>query len=238
MGKKGGDTRVKRQMAPGFWGIKRKQSQFVLRIRPGPHPKNRSYPLGMILRDILGLAGTMHEAQKIVHAGKVLVDGVTRYDVNFAVGLMDVIDLAATGQSYRLVPKNSKPLVPIQIESGEKSVKLVKVTHKTMTKGKKLQYGFHDGKTVLSDKDLAVGDTCIIQLPDAQITNHIKFEKNCLVIIISGENAGKIGKVEDLREGLFSLPTRALVSIEDRSVELPVDMVMAIGSEKPVIKVS
>jgi small subunit ribosomal protein S4e len=107
-----------------------------------------------------------------------------------------------------------------------------------MTKGKRLQYGFHDGKTVISDKNFAVGDTCIIQLPDAQITDSIKFEKNCLALIISGENAGKIGKVDDLREGLFSLPTRALVSIEDRSVELPVEMVMAIGSDKPVIKVS
>ncbi len=238
MGKKGGDSRVKRQMAPSFWNIKRKQSQFVLRVRPGPHPKNRSYPLGMVLRDVLGLASTMHEAQKIVLAGKVMVDGITRYDVNFAVGLMDVIELAVTGQSYRLVPKGSKPLVPIAIESSEKSVKLVKITHKTMTKGKRLQYGFHDGKTVISGKNFAVGDTCIIQLPDAQITDSIKFEKNCLALIISGENAGKIGKVDDLREGLFSLPTRALVSIEDRSVELPVEMVMAIGSDKPVIKVS
>jgi len=44
MGKKGGDTRVKRQMAPTFWAIKRKQSQFVLRVKPGPHPKHRAYP--------------------------------------------------------------------------------------------------------------------------------------------------------------------------------------------------
>lgn len=228
---------MKRQLAPVFWNIRRKESQFVVSVKPGPHPKRLSYPLGMVLRDVLGVAATMLEAQRILVAGKVKVDNIVRRSPNFAVGLMDTIELS-TGQTYRMVPKDSTLLVPVSIDESEKTVKLSKVTSKTSVRGKKIQYGFHDGKTKISDKVLRVGDTCLIELPQAEIKDHLKFEKGCTVLIITGENAGKIGKVEDIRDGIFSLPKRALVTFEQRSVELPVEMVMAVGAEKPIIRVN
>jgi small subunit ribosomal protein S4e len=237
MGKKGGDTRVKRQLAPTFWTIKRKESQFVLRVKPGPHPKNKAYPLGMVLRDVLKVTNTMHESERVLNEGKVKVDGVVRRDPNLAIGLMDVVELA-TGQAYRMVPKSSLLLSSIPIDDSEKGAKLVKVTSKTTIAGKKIQYGFHDGKTLISDQKLKVGDSCIIELPKIRIKDHIAFEKGSTALIITGENAGGIGKIEDIRDGVFSLPKRALVSFGDRSVELPVEMVIVVGSDKPVIKVS
>ena len=237
MGKKGGDTRVKRQMAPGFWNIRRKESQFVMRVKPGPHPKNKSYPLGMVLRDALHIAKTQQESKVLLSGGKVKVDGVVKHDANLAVGLMDVVELA-TGQAYRLVPKDSELLVTVPVEDAEKTVKLAKITSKVTTKGKKLQYGFHDGKTLITDAKMKVGDTCVLALPEAKVKEHIKFEKGSMALIISGENAGKTGKIEDIREGVFSLPTRALVTFEERQVELPVEMVMVVGADKPVIKVN
>jgi small subunit ribosomal protein S4e len=237
MGKKGGDTRVKRQLAPTFWAIRRKESQFVLRVKPGPHPKDKAYPLGMVLRDVLKVTRIMHEAEQVLNEGKVKVDGVERRDPNLAVGLMDVVALA-TGQAYRMVPKGSLLLTSIPIDDSEKGTKLVKVTSKTTIAGKKIQYGFHDGKTLISDQKLKVGDSCIIELPEVKIKDHIAFEKGSTALIITGENAGGIGKIEDIRDGVFSLPKRALVSFGDRSVELPVEMVIVVGSDKPVIKVS
>jgi small subunit ribosomal protein S4e len=237
MGKKGGDTRVKRQLAPTFWAIKRKESQFVLRVKPGPHQKHRAYPLGMVLRDVLKIASTMHEAERILNASEVKVDGVMRRDSNLAVGLMDVIELG-TGQVYRMVPKDSELLTSVAIEDSEKGVKLVRVTSKTTIKGKKIQYGFHDGKTLISDQKLKVGDACVIDLPKVQVKSHIAFEKGATALIITGENAGRVGKIEDIRDGIFSLPKRALVSFDGKSVELPVEMVMVVGKDKPVIKVN
>jgi small subunit ribosomal protein S4e len=236
MGKKGGDTRVKRHMSPNFWAIKRKQSQFVIRVNPGPHSKQRAYPLGMVLRDVLNVASTGHEAYRILKADKVKVDGIVRRDPNFAVGLMDVVELAM-GQAYRMVPKNSALLAPIAIEDSEKGIKLIKITSKTTITENKLQYGFHDSKTLISDQKLKVGDTCVIDLPEVKINNKIAFEKGSTVLIITGENAGRLGKIEDIKDGIFSLPKRALVSFDDKSVELPVEMVMVVGTDKPVIKV-
>jgi small subunit ribosomal protein S4e len=226
-------------MAPRFWNIKRKQGRFALKVKPGPHSKDKSYPLGIALRDVLQLAHTMSESAKIAHAGKVKVDGITRKSVNFGIGVMDVLELAATGMSYRFVPHESRLLVPISItDENEKHVKIVKVTSKGMTKGGRLQYGFHDGKTLISDQTMKVGDSCVVQLPDVKIIQHIKFEKGCMVLVMSGDNAGNLGKIEDIRDGVFSLPKRALVSFAERSVELPVEAVIAVGSESPVVKVS
>jgi small subunit ribosomal protein S4e len=238
MAKKGGDTRVKRQMAPVFWDIRRKESQFVLSVKSGSHSKDRAYPLGIVLRDVLKLASTMHEAERIVNSRNVKIDGIIVKDINFAVGLMDVIELVPTGQSYRFVPNNSELLVPISISDEEKTQKLVKVTNKITIRGKKLQYSFHDGKTLISDQKLVVGDSCLLQIPDFKINKHIKFAKGCMVLVTRGENAGSIGKVDDIKDGIFSLPKRALISFSDRSIELPVELVMAIGDERPIIRVS
>ena len=175
MGKKGGDTRVKRQLAPKFWDIKRKQSQFVVRVKPGPHPKNKAYPLGMVLRDVLKVTSTMHEAERVLTAGQVKVDGVVRRDPNLAVGLMDVVELSS-GQVFRMVPKDSMLVAAIPIDSSEANSKLVRVTSKTTIKNKKLQYGFHDGKTLITDQKFKVGDTCVIDLPKVQVKTHIPFD--------------------------------------------------------------
>lgn len=229
---------MKRQRAPNFWDIKRKQSQFVVNIEPGPHPKHRAYPLGMVLRDLLHVAETMREAKLILNAGKVKIDGVTRYDDDFAIGLMDVIELGS-GQAFRMVPSGSRLLVPLAIDESEKSLKLAKVTSKITTLGKKLQLGFHDGRTIVGpDPAIRVGDTCVIKLPEGQIDRRIEFATGSTALIISGENAGKIGKIEDIRDGIFSLPKRVLISFEERSVELPVEMVMIIGTDKPILRVS
>jgi small subunit ribosomal protein S4e len=237
MGKKGRDTRVKRQLAPTFWAIKRKEGQFVMRVDPGPHPGKRAYPLGMVLRDVLKLANTGYEVDRILKADKVKVDGVIRSDRNFAIGLMDVVELAM-GQTYRMVPKNGVALSPIAIDEAEKGLKLLKITSKTIIKGKKMQYGFHDSKTLISDQILNVGDSCVVSLPGVNITNHIAFERGATALIITGENAGSVGKIEDIQDGVFSLPKRGLISFDDKSVELPVEMVMAVGSDRPVIRVS
>jgi small subunit ribosomal protein S4e len=179
----------------------------------------------------------MKEAEVILNAGKVKVDGKVRYDTNYPVGLMDVVELGS-GQSFRMVPRESNLLVALPIEERERNVKLAKVRSKINVVGKKLQYGFHDGRTKLSDMKLNVGDTCVLKLPQGEIEEQIRFVKGQTAIIITGENAGRIGKIEDIKDGIFSLPKRALLSFGDRSAELPVESVMVVGSDQPIIKVN
>jgi len=238
MGSKGGDTRIKRQKAPTFWKIKRKEGQFILGVRAGSHRKDRSYPLGIVLRDVLKIATTMQEAKAIVIQGNVKVDGEFITDVNRPVGLMDIVELVPSNQFYRFIPKASQILAPLPIINGDHQMKALKITSKTVIKGSKVQYGFHDGRSLISDQNFEVGDTCVLDVTDCKIKDHIKFEKGCMVLVTRGENCGIIGKVEDIRDGIFSLPKRTIISFKDRSVELPFEIVIAIGRDRTAIKVS
>ena len=241
MANKGGRTTVKRQLAPVFWDINRKQGRFILRTHPGTHSKKYSYSLGVLLRDILKVTKNMHEAKKIVDAGKVKVDNVIRYNIHFAIGLMDTIELISSQKIYRLVPKNSLLLDPIEINDNEKILKLLKIKTKNIIKGNKIQYGFHDGKTILSESIYSVGDTCLVKVPELEIIATLKLQSDSLAILTRGDNAGSIGKIQEIKEGTFSLPKRVIMSVDSRLLEIPIDMIMVVSepnNNNPKIKVN
>ncbi len=232
-----GSKKLKRQMAPLFWGITRKDKRFVVTVKPGGHKKNTSIPSAVLIRDTLQLASTLREAKSVVYGGKVKVDGVTRKSIHHGIGLMDVIEFEGVPDVYRLVPKDLHVLKPIKINSSEKTKKLLKVTSKVTVKGKKTQLGFHDGRILVSDTKVNVGDTCVVQIPETKILDVIKLEKNAQVIVTSGVNVGKMGKVNEIKAGTFVLPRRAVVDIGERQIEIPADLIMAVGKDKPVIQI-
>ncbi|MGH1567421.1 MAG: 30S ribosomal protein S4e, partial [Nitrosopumilus sp.] len=127
-------------------------------------------------------------------------------------------------------------LKPIKIKESEKTKKLVRVTSKTTINKGKLQIGFHDGRSIISDSDVSVGDTCLIQFPDQKILEVIKLEAGCQGLVTRGVNAGQIGKIETVEEGTFILPKRVVVILGERKIEIPADIIMPVGKEEPVIQ--
>jgi small subunit ribosomal protein S4e len=232
-----GSKKLKRQMAPQFWGIGRKDKRFVITVRPGPHKKDYAVPTAVFLRDILKIVTTLREAKAAIYTGKVKIDGVVRKSLHHAIGLMDVVELENVPEIYRLVPMEGKLLKPLQIKESEKTKKLVRVTSKTTINKGKTQIGFHDGRSTISDTKVNVGDTCLIQIPDQKILEVIKLEKDSQVLVTRGINAGQIGKIESMEEGTFILPRRAVLILGDRKIEIPTDIIMAIGKKEPVIQI-
>ncbi|MDH3191314.1 MAG: 30S ribosomal protein S4e [Nitrosopumilus sp.] len=231
-----GSKKLKRQMAPQFWGITRKDKRFVITVKPGPHKKAQSIPTAVFLRDMLKIVTSLREAKAAIYSGRVKIDGVVRKSLHHAIGLMDVIELENVPEIYRLVPIEGKLLGPLKISESEKSKKLVRVTNKsTISKGR-MQIGFHDGRSTISDTQVSVGDTCLIQVPDQKILQVIKLEAGCQALVTRGINAGQIGKVESIEEGSFILPKRAVLVLGERKIEIPADIIMAIGKEEPVIQ--
>jgi small subunit ribosomal protein S4e len=237
MGTIAGSKKLKRQMAPLFWGINRKNKRFAITVKPGSHPKNRSIPTAVLLRDVLNVVTTLREAKSVIYNGKVNVDGIIRKSLHHSIGLMDVIELQGISDIYRLVPTHGHILQPIKIDSSEKSKKIVKVTSKTTTKGKKIQLGFHDGRTIIADNNVNVGDSCLIQIPEQKILDVIKLEKDSLVIVTRGANTGQIGHINNINEATFTLPKRINLTVDKKKFEMPSDLVIVIGKEKPVIQV-
>ena len=237
MGTIAGSKKLKRQMSPLFWKINRKDKRFVITVRPGSHPKNNSIPSAVLLRDTLNIVNTLREAKSSIYGGKVKVDGVIQKSLHHSIGLMDVVELENANDIYRLVPKNGQTLFPIKINENEKSKKLVRVKSKTSISGGRTQLGFHDGRTIITDTNVNVGDTCLLQIPEQKILDVIKFEKNSQVIIIKGTNAGRVGTINEIKEGTFTLPKRISLLIDDNTVEIPAHITMAIGKEKSIIQI-
>lgn len=235
MGKKGGGMKLKRQLAPPFWEISRKKPRFVLKPRPGTHSNKFSYPLGIVLRDILKKTLTNRETILVLNEGKIKVDGKVITNTHHGVGLMDVVEILPTGETFRFVPQNGKPLHPLAIDEKEKNLKLLKITSKVLIKKGFFQYGFHDGKTLVSKDDYKVGDTCLVNLPKIEVKQHFELKQGATTVIIRGENAGSVGKIEEIKSGQFSLPRRSLISINERVIESPISIVMAIGNREWVI---
>jgi small subunit ribosomal protein S4e len=146
-----GSKKLKRQMAPQFWGITRKNKRFVITVKPGPHKKSESVPTAVFLRDTLKIVTSLREAKSAIYSGKVKVDGVVRKSLHHAIGLMDVVELENVSEIYRLVPTEGKLLKPITISDSEKTKKIVKVISKTTINNGKMQIGFHDGRSIISD---------------------------------------------------------------------------------------
>jgi len=237
MGSIAGSKKLKRQMAPTFWGINRKEKRFVITVRPGSHPKNNSIPTAVLLRDTLKKVKTLREAKSSIYGGKVKVDGIIQKSLHHSIGLMDVIELEGITDVYRLVPYSGHLLEPIKINAAEKSKKLVKVKSKTTNKGGKTHLGFHDGRTIITDINANIDDTCLLQIPEQKILDVIKFEKNSQVIVTSGINAGRIGLINEIKQGTFTLPKRISLLIDDKTVEIPANITMIVGKEKPVIQI-
>ena len=233
-----GSKKLKRQMAPLFWGITRKDKRFVVTVRPGSHGKNVSIPSAVFLRDMLKTVNTLREAKFAIYGGKVTVDGVKRKSLHHGIGLMDVIELDGLKEVYRLVPKDGTLLQPIIIKAEEKSKKLVRVKSKVSIKHGKTQIGFHDGRSLIDETKVSVGDTCILQVPEQKILDVIKLEKGVLGLIVSGANAGKIGSITEIKEGTFVLPKRVTFKLENREIEIPAEIIMPVGKDKPVIGVT
>ena len=232
-----GSKKLKRQMAPTFWGITRKDKRFAVTVKPGQHKKDQSIPAAVFLRDLLKIVSDLREAKFAIYGGKVSIDGVKTKSLHHGIGLMDVIELDGVKEIYRLVPSDGTLLKPIIIPEAEKTKKLAIVRSKTTIKNGKTQIGFHDGRSLIDDSDVKVGDTCILQIPEGKILEVLKLEKGSQALIIEGINAGQVGTINNIKDGTFILPKRINISFGERQIEIPVNLVMPIGKEKPPIQI-
>ena len=57
---------LKRLNAPRPLRLHRKEKTWTIRSSPGPHPLFASIPLGLLVRDYIGLCDTGREAKRII----------------------------------------------------------------------------------------------------------------------------------------------------------------------------
>lgn len=237
MGKKGGRNKMKRLAAPRSWDISRKERRFVYKPIAGSHPIASSYPLGVVIRDLTALAETSREIKFVVKAGKVLVDGKKQRTPSFPVGLFNVVTVPAEGVSFRLVP-SPKGLKLAKVSDSEAKTKLCSVSTKTKVRGGHLQYGLHDGRSILDDElNLAPGDVVLLEVPSQKVLGKVKLAKDSVGLVLTGDRAGQVGKILDVKKGTISRERMVKISLPSGEAEIPSRLVFPVGQEQPVITV-
>ena len=237
MGKKGGRNKLKRLSAPRGWDISRKAERFVFKPLPATHSVASSYPLGVVVRDLAHLASTSKEIKLAVRTGRVLVDGKTRGSPAFPVGLFDVVKVPMEGLSFRLVP-TPKGLVLSKVGEQESDRKLCGVRSKTKVREGRIQYGLHDGRSVLDDNlKLSPGDSLLLEVPSQKVVDKFKLAKGSLGLVLSGERAGQLGKIQEVKSGTITRERTVKMALPGGEAELPSRLVLPVGTDKPVITV-
>ncbi len=197
MSKKGGSVHKKRLNASTITVLeKRKGHKWIVGTIAGPHNKDMSVPLAVILRDLLKLVKTTKEAKKLIRDGKILIDGKKAKDYRLPIGLMDIITLTEEDKHYELVLNKHGKLISKEKEKNE--TKLAKVVKKTKIKKEKITITLHDGKTLIADNNIKTGDTIVLSLKDNKINNILKLEKGARCYIMDGKHIGHIGELKEI----------------------------------------
>jgi|TARA_B110000914_G_C15289978_1_gene366178 small subunit ribosomal protein S4e len=187
-------------------------------------------PMGVILRDILGVAHNRREAKKILHSRQIMVDGRVETALGRGVGLMDVLTVG--GNNYRCVLDTNGKLRYRPISAKKASSKICRVMGKTTISGGKTQLHLHDGRNLLFDSnpEYKSGDSVVISLPEQEIVSHHKFEEGALAYLTGGSH---IGETADIRSYEIKRSSKANETSFDNFGTIS-DYVFILGNSKDI----
>ena len=226
---------LKRLNAPRSIKLHRKEKKWTIKSSPGPHPLEKSIPMGLIIRDYLGLCDTYKEAKRALADGDVLVDGVKRKSHSFPCGLMDVISIPKLKKNYRVLFDQKGKLALVTINDKDAEWKLCRIEDKTIVKGKKIQLHLHDGRNIIVKKDeYKTGDVLKISQKDGKITDIFKFDKGTVSLIIGGSHVGQIANIDDIKIFQSSKPNLATMKGKNEFSTIT-DYIFPIGKTKPLV---
>ena len=109
---------------------------------------------------------------------------------------------------------------------------------KTCVKKNKIQLHMHDGSNMLIDKNnYNTDDVIVFDIGTRKIKDVIKMEKGSKVLVISGNNMGTVGKLEEIITTKSSMPNKVVIDTGSRKIDLPKKCVFAVGRTEPVIHI-
>ncbi len=205
---------MKRLTAPRSWPVKRKTSTWITKPSPGAHALEESIPVTVVMRDMLGLAGTAKEVRLMLQKKMLKIDGKTVRSPKQGMGLMDVLGLPTINSYYRMVLDKRGKLQMVKISEEEAGWKLSRIDDKKTIAGGKTQLNLHDGRNIVLDANqYKTGDVLKITIPEQKILASYSLEKGNTALITSGANVGNVAVVEEYE--ITRLPSENLVKFTD-----------------------
>jgi small subunit ribosomal protein S4e len=219
--------------------VPRKEKAWIMTPRPGPHKGDESIPLGVLLREYLGLVENKREARYLLSNNSLLVDGRRIKDENFPIGLLDILSVPEMDKQFIILVDHNGRLYPKEIEKKAAGTKLCKVINKTMLKGGKLQLNLNDGKNILinakDSKKYPGAGTVEISLPDQKIVDFTPLEKDKIALVAKGRHAGKIGRIVEITKSGLNLKSLTTIQTDDEKLVTDTNYIIIVGDKKSKI---
>ncbi|MCD6479142.1 MAG: 30S ribosomal protein S4e [Candidatus Diapherotrites archaeon] len=232
MAKKGQSKALKRYNVPRVMRISPKEGKFAIKTQAGPHSKERSVPLGYLLRDVIKVAETMREVKFILARRKVRVNGVVRTSHKFPVGLFDVVSVEGLENDYKIVYDHKGRFTVEKIEPETKIIRPSKVVNKVTVKGGKIQLTTDDGRNILTDDNsIRVHDTIMLELPEQRVVKVIKMQSGAKAYIIGGSHIAQQATIKEIKPGTEKKPRMVILKRDAKEFETTIDNVMVIGEQ-------
>ncbi len=149
---------------------------------------SNAVPVIIAIRDMLKIASNSKEGKYMIHNKLLKINGQLVTELNQPINLFSIF---YADKNYQLV---ILPTGRFAFEDTKENSRPVRVIGKNAVKDKKIQYGLHDGTSLISKEKINVGDTVFLDF-DNKIKKHIVFEKGKNGLVISGKNIGKTGKI-------------------------------------------
>ena len=206
---------LKRVNAPKHWMLGKMDGAFAPRPSTGPHKLRECLPLILILRNRLKYAITGMEAKQICMSKHVKVDGKIRTDPCFPAGFMDVVEMEASSDKFRLLYDTKGRFRLHRISDTEKAYKLCRVQAVYITAKKIPVLTTHDGRTIrYPPPAVKVHDVVKVDLESGKIVDSIKFDVGMTCMITKGRNTGRVGTIVNIEKhpGSFDI-----VAVRDAS---------------------
>lgn len=248
MTKHSGSKHLKRLNAPKTYPITRKiGGKFTVSPDPGPHPRERCIPIGIVLREVLGYARNIKEVKHLLREGKIEVDTRTIKKYEFPVGLMDVISIRDIDEHYRVLPFQGR-MVLHQISKEESNSKILAIIGKRPITEEKIQISLEDGRNLVLDpeseerrekilEEYKLSDSLHISLPDQEILDHFRLKEENYCLIVDGEHMGKHGLLREIEEkyGPKGASTITIETDDDtKSFTSAIEYALILGEKEPV----
>jgi len=208
---------LKRLVAPESWRIPKKVQKFVMKTAPGPHNAG-GLPVGVWLREHIGIAQNASEVRKILHQRDVLVNGRPCRNPQIGLGVFDIVSIPKLGKHYRIQLDKLGNLISVEIPEESAKTRLCKIRNKTVIKGGRVQLNLAFGANILADNTYKAKDSVVVTLGDPKsgedrfrIIDHFPFAEGNVAMIVGGKHSGKIGRIVEITRTASSVPNRVVL---------------------------
>lgn len=207
---------LKRLVAPGSWHIPKKVQKFVMKTAPGPHNAD-ALPIGVWLREHVGLAQNASEVKKVLHQRDVLVNGRACKDPRMGLGVFDIVSIPKLGKHYRIQFDVRGNLSAVEIPAESAKTRLCKIRNKTTVKGGKVQLNLAFGANILADNTYKAKDSVVVTLgidgeERFRIVDHFPFAEGNVAMIVGGKHSGKVARIVEITRTASSVPNRVILA--------------------------